>query len=82
MVMKYADNILKGFATSISIVLSSVVSYLVLNDFTPTLLFILGATLVIVSTFLYSKPQAAVPQLILCNQPQPSVLQHSKSTIV
>ena len=37
MVMKYADNILKGFATSISIVLSSVVSYLVLNDFTPTL---------------------------------------------
>ncbi|KAL5471489.1 hypothetical protein EMCRGX_G029612 [Ephydatia muelleri] len=75
MVMKYADNILKGFATSISIVLSSVVSYLVLNDFTPTLLFLLGATLVMVSTLLYSKPQAQVPQLILYNQPQPSAPQ-------
>ena len=35
-VMKYADNILKGFAASFSIVLSSVVSYFVLKDFNPT----------------------------------------------
>lgn len=36
-VIKYADNIIKGFATSLSIILSSVVSYFVLNDFTPSL---------------------------------------------
>lgn len=35
-VMKYADNILKGFATSVSIVISSVVSYFILSDFTPS----------------------------------------------
>lgn len=35
-VMKYADNILKGFATSVSIVISSVVSYFFLSDFVPS----------------------------------------------
>jgi UDP-sugar transporter A1/2/3 len=35
-VIKYADNILKGFATSLSIILSSLVSYYLLEDFTPT----------------------------------------------
>ncbi len=34
-VIKYADNILKGFATSISIILSSVISYFLLKDFVP-----------------------------------------------
>jgi len=52
-VIKYADNIIKGFATSLSIILSSVVSYFVLNDFTPSLLFFLGTILVITATFLY-----------------------------
>ena len=32
--VKYADNILKVFATSISIILSSLFSYLILNDLT------------------------------------------------
>lgn len=35
-VMKFADNILKGFATSVSIVISSVVSYFFLSDFNPS----------------------------------------------
>ncbi len=35
-VIKYADNILKGFATSLSIILSSVVSYYLLEDFLPS----------------------------------------------
>lgn len=35
-VVKYADNILKGFATSVSIVVSSLVSFHFLNDFKPT----------------------------------------------
>ncbi len=35
-VIKYADNILKGFATSLSIILSSLVSYYFLQDFIPS----------------------------------------------
>jgi len=35
-VMKYADNILKGFAAALSIVLSSIISYFFLSDFYPT----------------------------------------------
>ncbi|TTJ69854.1 UDP-N-acetylglucosamine transporter [Bagarius yarrelli] len=58
-VIKYADNILKGFATSLSIILSTLISYFWLQDFEPTSVFFLGAVLVIVATFLYgyeSKP--------------------------
>ncbi|XP_068459044.1 solute carrier family 35 member A3b [Clinocottus analis] len=54
-VIKYADNILKGFATSLSIIVSTLVSYFLLEDFNPTGLFFLGALLVIAATFLYSK---------------------------
>eukprot|EP00057_Strongylocentrotus_purpuratus_P007654 XP_011662128.1 PREDICTED: UDP-N-acetylglucosamine transporter [Strongylocentrotus purpuratus] len=52
-VIKYADNILKGFATSLSIILSTVISYYLLNDFTPTSYFFIGAAFVISATFLY-----------------------------
>mmetsp|Transcript_8250 Transcript_8250/g.13355 ORF Transcript_8250/g.13355 Transcript_8250/m.13355 type:complete len:336 (-) Transcript_8250:45-1052(-) len=51
-VMKYADNILKGFATSISIILSSYLSS-VFFGFTITGMFLFGATLVIGAVFLY-----------------------------
>ncbi|TNN53819.1 UDP-N-acetylglucosamine transporter [Liparis tanakae] len=52
-VIKYADNILKGFATSLSIILSTLISYFWLQDFDPTGVFFLGAVLVIAATFLY-----------------------------
>uniref|UniRef100_A0A087YF58 Solute carrier family 35 member A3b n=1 Tax=Poecilia formosa TaxID=48698 RepID=A0A087YF58_POEFO len=52
-VIKYADNILKGFATSVSIIMSTLISYFLLNDFHPTGVFFLGAMLVIAATFLY-----------------------------
>ncbi|XP_051555276.1 solute carrier family 35 member A3b isoform X1 [Myxocyprinus asiaticus] len=52
-VIKYADNILKGFATSVSIILSTIISYFWLQDFDPTSVFFLGALLVIGATFLY-----------------------------
>nr|XP_019936423.1 PREDICTED: UDP-N-acetylglucosamine transporter [Paralichthys olivaceus] len=52
-VIKYADNILKGFATSLSIILSTLISYFWLQDFDPTGVFFLGAILVIMATFLY-----------------------------
>uniref|UniRef100_H3CQW7 Solute carrier family 35 member A3b n=2 Tax=Tetraodon nigroviridis TaxID=99883 RepID=H3CQW7_TETNG len=53
MVIKYADNILKGFATSLSIIISALISYLVLDDFNPTRVFFVGSLLVVISTFLY-----------------------------
>ncbi|VDM57315.1 unnamed protein product [Angiostrongylus costaricensis] len=37
LVVKYADNILKGFAVSLSIILSSLISWLFLADFEPSL---------------------------------------------
>lgn len=52
-VIKYADNILKGFAASLSIILSTVISYLLLQDFVPTSLFFVGTVFVLVATFLY-----------------------------
>nr|XP_045582051.1 UDP-N-acetylglucosamine transporter-like isoform X2 [Procambarus clarkii] len=51
--MKYADNILKGFATSLSIVMSTLVSWLVLGDAAPSTQFVIGASIVISSTVLY-----------------------------
>ncbi|KAK9511751.1 hypothetical protein O3M35_000354 [Rhynocoris fuscipes] len=53
LVVKYADNILKGFATSLAIVISCV-SSMYFFDFKINLTFIAGATLVITSIFLYS----------------------------
>jgi len=56
-VVKYADNILKGFCTSISIILSSIISVYVF-DFQITTSFLFGAALVIYSTYLYGKPDS------------------------
>ena len=53
MVVKYADNILKGFATSLAIILSCIVS-IYLFDFHLTLQFSVGTLLVMASVFLYS----------------------------
>ncbi|KAI8084893.1 nucleotide-sugar transporter-domain-containing protein [Halteromyces radiatus] len=51
-VVKYADNILKGFATSLSIIVSGVISFYLFN-FQPTLTFVVGAFIVMVSSYLY-----------------------------
>lgn len=63
MVVCYADNILKGFATSLSIILSCVAS-IYLFHYSITLQFAFGALLVIAAVYLYSypssKPAAAV----------------------
>lgn len=53
-VVKYADNILKGFATSAAIIISCIGS-MFLFSFSLSKEFTLGATLVIVATYLYSK---------------------------
>lgn len=51
-VVKYADNILKGFATSLAIVISCVAS-IYLFDFHLTVQFSIGAALVIASIYMY-----------------------------
>lgn len=53
-VVKYADNIRKSFATAVSIILSCTLSAL-LFDFKPTLSFLLGSVMVVGSVFLYTK---------------------------
>jgi hypothetical protein len=51
--LKYADNIAKNFATSVAIILATLGS-IQFFGFRPSVLFTLGAFLVIVSIFLYS----------------------------
>ncbi|EDV28018.1 UDP-N-acetylglucosamine transporter [Trichoplax sp. H2] len=53
-VVKYADNILKGFAAAVSILLMGYISWIWLQDFTPTTNFFVGTGFVITSTYLYS----------------------------
>lgn len=53
-VIKYSDNILKGFATSISIVLSTIVSYFFLKDYVPSFFSLLGSGMVIMATITYA----------------------------
>ncbi|KAF0985911.1 hypothetical protein HZS_1771, partial [Henneguya salminicola] len=52
-VVKYADNILKGFSTSIAIILSSILSYF-LFSFQITLSFSVGTAFVISSVIMYA----------------------------
>lgn len=55
-VVKYADNVLKVFATSFSIVVSCIITAF-LFDFRPSFKFVIGATLVVVATVMYSAPE-------------------------
>lgn len=62
LVVKYADNILKGFATSLAIVLSTVASAAFLG-FVLTIQFAVGTALVMASVFMYShQPRPHPPQ--------------------
>lgn len=76
-VMKYADNILKCFATSISVVLSCLVSVFAF-DFKITWMFCLGALMVLFSTYTYNNHESfSVCSVVLV--PIESSSQHSKS---
>ncbi|KAJ3032265.1 hypothetical protein HDV00_007721 [Rhizophlyctis rosea] len=61
MVVKYADNILKGFATSISIILSSIASIFIFG-FVVTIPFTLGSAVVLYATHLYGLPDRPRPK--------------------
>jgi solute carrier family 35 (UDP-sugar transporter), member A1/2/3 len=60
LVIKYSDNILKGFATSLSIVISFLTSVL-LFDFRISFTFILGSVIVLIATWLYNQPPRRAP---------------------
>ncbi|KAH4942719.1 hypothetical protein HBI42_043280 [Parastagonospora nodorum] len=61
LVINYADNIAKNFATSVSIVLSCVASAYFF-DFVVTRSFFIGTCVVLAATYLYTKPDRAPPQ--------------------
>lgn len=65
-VIKYADNILKGFATSVAIVISCIASVYLFNT-VVNYLFCFGTFLVVLSVFLYSYTPKS-PQLPITNQ--------------
>ncbi|KAF9368528.1 hypothetical protein BGX21_006513 [Mortierella sp. AD011] len=54
-VVKYADNILKSFATSVSIVISAIASVALFGSRIGTV-FVIGTALVLGATYLYSLP--------------------------
>ncbi|KAH9817714.1 nucleotide-sugar transporter-domain-containing protein [Melampsora americana] len=58
LVIKFADNILKGFATSLSIILSTFASVLLFNAPLP-LGSAIGASVVLLATYSYNHPAAA-----------------------
>ena len=60
-VVKYADNIFKGFATSAAIVVSCIFSIYFFN-FQLSIQFVTGATLVIISVYMYGKFPYVAPQ--------------------
>lgn len=74
-VIKYSDNILKGFATSLSIILSFLAS-VILFDFRITPSFVIGSSTVLVATWMYNQPagQESLTNLV------PSSLTDTKST--
>jgi hypothetical protein len=53
LVVKYADNIHKGFSASIAIVIASVIDYFLFNDTEMNLRFAMGSFLVILSSIGY-----------------------------
>lgn len=56
LVIRDADNIVKNFATSISIVISFIFSVWIF-DFTVNITFLLGTLLVLLATYIYSVPE-------------------------
>ncbi|KAG9511380.1 UDP-galactose translocator, partial [Fragariocoptes setiger] len=83
-VVKYANNILKGFATSLAIIISSVASVFLFN-FTITVPFFIGTSLVIASIMLYSRPsifsREEAAQLIMALSRSSSEISRSSSPL-
>ena len=72
-VVKYTNTIVKGFATSLSIVLTSVVSLLLFPHVQLTFLFWLGAVCVLIAMFNYNEEQQFAPAGTLSSHTQQTV---------
>ncbi|KAK4058589.1 hypothetical protein OIO90_000033 [Microbotryomycetes sp. JL221] len=57
LVIKYSDNIMKGFATSLAIILSFCAG-VILFDFQVTTSFLVGTVVVVGATYLYNQPDS------------------------
>lgn len=64
LVVKYADNILKGFATSIAIILTSILNYFLFNG-QLGLVFSIGTLIVIISIIEYNEEESTVTKPVL-----------------
>ncbi|KAG8423345.1 UDP-galactose transporter Gms1 [Metarhizium acridum] len=77
LVIRDADNIVKNFATSISIVISFVVSVWIF-DFAVTLTFLVGTSLVLLATYIYSVPERRLhrpPPVRIVSFEKPAIVQ-------
>ena len=78
LVVKYADNILKGFATSVAVVLNTCLSVMFFGA--PfSLSFCLGAALVLLSVFDYSSPNSQTSKATQAPKPAAVALALQKS---
>ncbi|WVQ79935.1 hypothetical protein IAT38_002036 [Cryptococcus sp. DSM 104549] len=60
LVIRYSDNIMKGFATSLSIIISFLAS-VALFSYPITVSFVLGASIVLFATYTYNSPAPSTP---------------------
>ncbi|KAG9009158.1 hypothetical protein FRB90_008528 [Tulasnella sp. 427] len=67
-VIKYADNIMKGFATSLSIIISFMAS-VALFDFSITVPFVVGSSIVLGATWFYNQPASEKPREVFHEKP-------------
>lgn len=79
LVVRYADNILKGFATSLSIILSCVASVF-LFDYSITLTFSAGALLVMGAIYLYGMPQPLPTSILPVTADPPAQVPNPRPT--
>lgn len=78
-VIKYSDNIMKGFATSLSIVLSFLAS-VVLFNFRISWSFVIGASTVLTATWMYNQPPGKEPiSIVLTSSSTPGTTDKSSS---
>ena len=69
-VVKYADNILKGFSTSLSIIISCIASVFLFN-YIISLGFIIGSILVMAAIYLYGRFQPPKTPVLPTSTPPP-----------
>ena len=67
--IKYADNILKGFATSLSLLVSSLASWLLLHDLAPGPYFFPGCGLVLAASLGYGLPSSSNNEVVTKSGP-------------